>query len=146
MKRIAAAMALAGALTSSAASACQGKAIFSCLTMNHKFVEVCDAGNVILYSFGRLGKKPELAFSTLRSKASTEQWTGIGRYISYSVNLPRGRNVYSVYMAADRANEDHTIEAGVHVFESEKMAATVLCDSKTLRHALEGIDLETNKL
>ena len=88
------------------------KTVFSCQTAKGKVIEVCDAGKTISYSFGLPTAKPEIVVTVPRAQASTSQWEGVGRYMSYSVNIPNGNGVYSVYWAADRMSDKHGIEAG----------------------------------
>jgi hypothetical protein len=116
--------------------------IFSCTTAKAKVIEVCDLGQRMGYSFGPAGK-PELALQVPRAQASTRQWEGIGRTISYSVDVPNGKTVYSVFWAADRMSDNHEISAGVEVVINGKTAATVSCDpKKKIVQAMEGIDLK----
>lgn len=76
-----------------AESTCASKVIFSCTTTKGKTVEVCDAGSTIKYSFGKKGAPPEMALAIPRAAASTRQWDGMGRYMSYSVQIPNGNTV-----------------------------------------------------
>ena len=116
--------------------------VFSCTTAKAKVIEVCDLGKNIGYSFGPAGK-PELALQVPRAQASTRQWEGIGRTISYSVDVPNGKTVYSVFWAADRMSDDHEISAGVEVIINGKTAATVACDpKKKIVQGMEGVDLK----
>lgn len=116
--------------------------VFSCTTAKAKVIEVCDLGKSIGYSFGPAGK-PELALQVPRAQASTRQWEGIGRTISYSVDVPNGATVYSVFWAADRMSDEHEISAGVEVIIKGKTAATVACDpKKKIVQGMEGIDLK----
>ena len=116
--------------------------VFSCTTAKAKVIEVCDLGKNIGYSFGPAGK-PELVLQVPRAQASTRQWEGIGRTISYTVDVPNGKTVYSVFWAADRMSDDHEISAGVEVIINGKTAATVACDpKKKIVQGMEGIDLK----
>ncbi|MFZ1343057.1 hypothetical protein [Thiothrix eikelboomii] len=117
--------------------------LFFCNTQKgNKQLEVCDAGKTISYSFGKKGQKPELAIAVPRSKASTWQWQGIGRYMSYSVNIPNGDYNYNVFWSVDRVTEEHAIEAGVNVEKKGKLLTTLLCQDKGLINNLEGVDLK----
>ncbi|SKA67717.1 hypothetical protein SAMN02745130_00098 [Thiothrix eikelboomii] len=117
--------------------------LFFCNTQKgNKQLEVCDAGKTISYSFGKKGQKPELAIAVPRSKASTWQWQGIGRYMSYSVNIPNSDYNYNVFWSVDRVTEEHAIEAGVNVEKKGKLLTTLLCQEKGLINNLEGVDLK----
>lgn len=118
------------------------KTLFSCLTAKGKQIEVCDAGKTISYSFGKPQKKPEIVVTVLRDQASTSQWNGVGRYYSYSVDIPNGETVYNVFFSVDRLGDEHAIEAGVNVLIKNKLAATVNCAGKNITHDLEGLNLK----
>ncbi|MFZ1389365.1 MAG: hypothetical protein WBP46_17425 [Thiolinea sp.] len=128
----------------SAFAACAGsKTLFYCKTQtNNKQIELCDAGKTITYSFGKIGKKPELAIAVPRADASTWQWAGIGRTMSYSVNVPNGEYNYNVFWGVDRLEENHPIEAGVNVEQNGSLLVTVLCKEKGLISNLEGVNLK----
>ena len=128
----------------SAYAKCEGgsKTVFSCLTTKGKQIEVCDAGETIEYSFGKPKGKPEIVVKVPRSHASTSQWGGMGRYMSYSVDIPNGKTTYNVFWGVDRLTDEHAIEAGVNVLISNKMAATIKCSGKNIKQEIEGIDLK----
>lgn len=131
-----------GAVAAQAQCPASSKTVFACQTTKGKQVEVCDAGKTIGYSFGKPGAAPELALHVPRAQASTSQWQGVGRYMSYAVDIPNGKTVYSVFWGVDRLSEEHVVEAGVNVLINGKQAAAVLCRPDTVQQALEGIDLK----
>lgn len=136
--------AIAALSSPSASAACTGggKTVFSCLTSKGKVIEVCDSGNTIDYSFGK-PNVPEIVVRAPRNEASTFQWKGIGRYLSYSVEIPNGKTVYSVFWGADRLTDEHKIEAGVNVEVNKNLVATVKCvGEKYIVQNIEGIDLK----
>jgi len=100
-------------VVSDAYAKCSKKTIFACTTTNGKQVEVCDNGDSIEYSFGKSLTKPEKQFKIDRSNASTYQWNGMGRYMSYSVVIPTGDTTYSVSTSFDKI--DQKSETGVSV-------------------------------
>lgn len=115
--------------------------IFSCSTAKGKTIEVCDAGKTITYTFGSPQAKPEISLNVPRDKVTTFQWSGIGRYLSYAVDIPNGTTTYSVFHGIDRIIKEHAIEAGVNVLVDGKLLATVRCSSKNIVNNLEGVDL-----
>jgi hypothetical protein len=119
--------------------------IFSCTTTKGKFVEVCDAGVNISYSFGKLGATPELALQIPRERVTTNQWNGMGGHISYGVNIPYGNTNYGVFFSADRNDETHEIEAGLNVEVNEKIVSTIKCVVKNLVNNMEGVNLPEAK-
>ena len=126
-------------------AACEkgSETVFSCITGKGKLIEVCDSKKTIDYSFGKPTEKPEIVVRVPRNSATTTQWAGIGRWMSYSVEIPNGNAIYSVFLAADKLSEKHSIEAGVNVEINKKLAATVKCvgEDKIVQN-IEGIDLK----
>lgn len=117
--------------------------VFSCPAAKGKRIQVCDAGRTIDYSFGKPGSPPEIVVRAPRSQASTYQWKGVGRYLSYAVQVPNGDTTYNVFWGADRLTEEHAVEAGVHVEVKGKHVATVKCvGEKHIVQNIEGIDLK----
>lgn len=134
---------LAALFTSNVYAKCeQSKTLFSCITTKGKQIEVCDAGKTISYSFGKPQQKPEIAVQVPRELASTYQWAGVGRTISYAVDIPNGKATYSVFYGVDRLTEDHAIEAGVNVLINNELVTTVNCSGKDIVSNLEGVDLK----
>lgn len=132
-------------LTNAVWAACPrgAETLFFCNTQKaNKQIELCDAGKTINYSFGKKGQKPELAIAVPRSAASTFQWQGIGRWMSYSVNVPNAEHVYNVFWGVDRLEEKHPIEAGVNVEKNGELLTTIYCKEKGLINNLEGVDLK----
>lgn len=135
---------VASCAVSSALAACEkgGKTVFSCLAAKGKIIQVCDSGKTIDYSFGK-PNAPEIVVRAPRSEASTFQWQGIGRYLSYSVEVPNGSTTYNVFWGADRLTDEHKIDAGVNVEINKKLVATVKCvGEKYIVQNIEGVDLK----
>lgn len=144
MKLITIATISAALFASSAFARCGAgsKTLFSCVTANGKQIELCDAGKTIDYSFGKPQGKPEIALKVPRGQASTSQWAGVGRYESYSVEIPNGSTTYSVFWGVDRLSEKHAVEAGVDVTVNSQPAATVKCSGKNIINNIPGVDLK----
>lgn len=147
LQQAVAALALGAALAASPAVAgntCPGSEalLFSCNTTNGKQVLLCDAGATLNYTFGKPGRTPEMKLKVRREDASTWQWQGIGRTISYSINIPNGNTVYDVFWAVDRMTDEHEEQAGVHVEVNGRPVATVRCDVDSVQQFLEGVDLK----
>lgn len=136
---------LLGAIFSGTAyAACPGgsETLFRCLAKTSgKQIEVCDAADTIKYSFGKPGKKPELALSVPRDEVTTWQWNGVGRYISYTLNIPNKGHLYRVFWGVDRISEGNPEEAGVNVEKKGNLLTTVYCQEDTIENHLEGVDL-----
>jgi hypothetical protein len=135
---------LSGVLTSlNALATCAkgSKTLFACTTAKGKRVEVCDAGKTIGYTFGKPGAKPEIVLTLPREQVTTYQWLGIGRTISYSVDIPSGDITYSVYENLDKMVEYPDVKRGVYVFSKGKLLADIKCLKQTNEFYLEGVDL-----
>ena len=123
-----------------AACPSQSKTVFHCTTTNNKVIQVCDAGNMISYSFGKANATPELAITVPRNKVTTYQWQGIGRYENYAINIPNGKTIYRVNDSLDKMSQQYT--AGVEVSNNDKLLATVECAAnKKITSKIQGIKL-----
>ncbi|MGR4896842.1 hypothetical protein ACIPR8_16380 [Stenotrophomonas sp. LARHCG68] len=142
-----AALALTAAFTAMPAAASNTCAatetpLFTCNTTNGKQVLLCDAGDTLHYTFGKPGRPPEMQLKVRREEASTWQWEGIGRAISYSINVPNGNTVYDVFWSVDRMTDEHEVQAGVNVEVNGRHVATVRCNADSVEQAMEGVDLK----
>lgn len=138
--------ALAVVFTTNVYAECESnKTLFSCTTEKSKQIEVCDAGKSIDYSFGKPGEKPEVVVKAMRKDASTFQWDGAGRSMSYAVDIPNKDTVYNVFWSTDRLSENHAVEAGVNVLVNKKQVATVLCNGKDIVNNIEGVKLKATE-
>lgn len=134
-------------LTVQAACQSEQQTLFSCTTAKGKRIQLCDQQQFLEYSFGKPSLKPEIVVQVPRSAASTSQWPGVGRWMSYSVEIPNGKTVYSVFWGVDRLSDEHGIEAGVNVEVDGKHAATVKCgDESKIIQNMEGIDLKPTEM
>ena len=115
--------------------------IFFCTTAKGKQIEVCDSKKTIDYSFGKPDMTPEIVVKAPRAQAATWQWRGVGRWRSYSVDIPNGNTTYNVFWGRDALSPDSPPEAGVNVLNNEQIVTTVLCTTKGIIQALEGISL-----
>jgi hypothetical protein len=136
-------LAVLGAADASARCEGDSATLFSCLTPKGKQIELCDGGKTIQYSFGKPQIKPEIVVAVPRQRASTSQWQGVGRYMTYSVDVPNGDTIYSVFWSADKIEQ--RIEAGVNVLVKGKVAATVNCSEKSINGNLEGAKLRPSE-
>lgn len=118
--------------------------VFACTTERGKEVLVCDAGETLSYAFGRKGAPPELALRVPRPAASTFQWRGMGRWMSYAVTVPNEGTAYTVHWAVDRLGVDHPVEAGIRVERDRKTLSSIECRQGTVRQQMEGIDLRAS--
>jgi hypothetical protein len=133
-------LALNSTETESIKNSCPGssKTIFSCLTKKGKRIQLCESGDNLIYSFG-LPEKPEISLSVNKEKATTNQWTGVGWNIYYSVNIQNSSYMYSVFTSLNRQNTDYV--AGVGIFKNDKFLTNVECGDGPITSELEGIEL-----
>jgi len=120
----------------------KNKTLFSCPTIKGKKIEVCDSKKTIDYSFGKAQKKPEIVIKIPREKVSTFQWAGIGRYESYTIDIPNGNVTYNVFWSVDRLSEDHPVEAGVNVLTDQNLLTTVNCSGEDIVNNIQGVNLK----
>jgi hypothetical protein len=113
--------------------------IFACSTKTGKKVEVCDKGQVINYSFGN-----EISIEKSRSQVTTQQWKGVGRWHSYSVNIPNGEFVYDVHFSYDSLCPSCPLDAGVYVEKHGQIQSQLLCIEDTIINNLEGVNLKSS--
>ncbi|WOE32277.1 MULTISPECIES: hypothetical protein [unclassified Acinetobacter] len=114
--------------------------IFECTTTNHKTIKLSTKKNSISYSFGQKGS-PDLLISIPKSKASTYQWQGFGRYENYAINVPNGNTTYRVFHGFDKINQ--TIEAGVEVIQNGNLLVTIYCSPQyKIINNMIGVDLK----
>ena len=133
------------ALAGSAMSACpSGKTVFECTTPAGTQIRVCDKGTHLSYAFGR-SRHPDVAFHAPRATASTYQWRGTGETATYSVSLPHGRTLYTVFHTAERKSPSvphPQVFAGVEVSVDDEQRALVYCDlSQPFTNGMKNIDL-----
>lgn len=116
--------------------------VFYCRTNSNKTVELFDEGSTIRYVYTAANGKPEMVLAVPRARATTWQWEGVGRSMTYRVNVPNGDTVYSVFWSAERdPDAAEPVSAGVDVQIRGAHAATVNCRPDTADSQLEGIDL-----
>lgn len=115
------------------------KTLFSCMTEKGKRIELCDAGAKVVYSYGKPGAS-EINLAVDRGNATTQQWEGMGSNEYYSVNIPNGKTVYSVFTSSDHRTQEFS--AGVEVIANGKTLATVNCAEGDALYGLEGVDLK----
>lgn len=111
-----------------------------CVTESGKEISLYDQGDTIEYSFGFAGQ-PEITLTRLREDTSTYQWAGVGRSIHYSVDVPNGDTVYSVFWSYDRLSPQQEEIGGVNVMIDGQYVATVSCGSGEIVQNLRGVDL-----
>jgi hypothetical protein len=121
------------------------KLLFSCSTENGKQILLHDASTTIDYTFGKPDRDPELDLRVPRRNASTWQWKGIGRHMSYVIDVPNGETIYSVFWSVDRLSQNAQEDAGVNVLINQKEVATVKCSSNVV-NKMEGVDLKEREI
>lgn len=114
-----------------------------CTFPNGKSVEVCTDGNLVDYTFGRPGQRPELAISlAFQEGAEMVPWNGVGRSIWEAIRLTNNDVVYEVYGGFDRhlaADDTKThgevFFGGIFVEDIDgNELAHLLCDPSTVNY------------
>lgn len=129
-------------ITSTTSSHLSNEMLFTCKTSHGKHIDLSVQGNVITYSFGKIGENPDITLRVPKSQTSTFQWDGYTSSMTYRVNVPNGITSYSVFWSAIRDPESvNPVSAGVDVSSNGRRLATVACDPNTVKQSLEGVDL-----
>lgn len=114
---------------------------FSCDIANKgRSVTLTLSGQTVSYAYGKKGAAPELALTVPISAVELYAWEGFGRTPSYSIGVPNGQYLYTVYTAWDKI--DHTEFAGVNVEKNEKLLTQLQCDVSTVDGDLEKMVLD----
>ncbi|MEO1093294.1 MAG: hypothetical protein AAFX01_00150 [Cyanobacteria bacterium J06638_28] len=115
--------------------------LYLCETTNGKLLELYDLGDTIRYSFGPPNNS-EIVLDVPRHEASTYQWAGVGRSIHYSVSVPNGDTIYTVFISQDRLTEGRPVTGGVDVYINDEYTTSVYCADENIISNLEGVDLK----
>lgn len=126
--------------TSTLSQSNSGSVLFHCTTALGKEIDLYDRGDTIEYSFG-VADQPEIVLNRLREETSTYQWAGVGRSMHYSVDIPNGNTIYSVFWSLDRLSPQQEETGGVTVTIDGSYVATVSCGSGGIIQNLMGVDL-----
>lgn len=115
--------------------------IFTCNTTVGTRIEVCDQGAKIQLAYGLAGHRPDILLSVDRVDASTDQWRGFGRYISYRVYVPDGVATYGVFWQEDRLTETRDVTAWLSINDGQGATTQADCAFESLEENLEGVVL-----
>jgi hypothetical protein len=66
---------------------------------------------------------------------------GVGRSIYYSVDIPNGNTMYTVFISEDRLSEGRPLTGGVDVVIDDEYITTVSCADENIISNLVGVDL-----
>ncbi len=125
----------------SAASAAE----FACRIANKdRVVSLVQKGNTLSYAYGKEDTMPELALKVALSDAELYAWEGIGRYQNYSIGIPNGQYLYTVYKSFD--SREQVLVYGVVIEKGDKLLADLLCHPDTISGDLETMVLKLKGL
>ena len=128
-------------LGATAASAAE----FACRIANKdRVVSLVQKGNTLSYAYGKEDTMPELAITVPLASAELFAWEGIGRYHNYSIGIPNGQYLYTVYKSFD--SREQVLIYGVVVEKNEKPVADLLCHPDTVSGDLEVMVLKLKGL
>ena len=114
---------------------------FSCDIANkNRTLTLKQSGNTISYAYGKKNTSPELALTVPVSAVELFSWEGIGRYHNYTIGVPNGQHLYTVYKSID--SREATLTHGVNIEKNGNFLADLVCDPATVKGDLEGWVLE----
>ena len=93
--------------------------VYKAFTNNNKIVQICNEGNNVRYSFGKLNKKQELTLIIPKNKIIYETWNGMGSSIYESLCLPNGNYQYCFSSSVDKMSENKDIEQSFEVYNNK---------------------------
>jgi hypothetical protein len=122
----------------------EGKTIFACNTVNEKYIEVCDLGRSITYTFGKPRVKPEISLNVPRNMVTNTPWNGLGSGMVSTVKIPNGNTIYEVFFNVSKQlkdDEESRPNMGVVIYVNNKYKSTVNCKENSKSYFLEDLDL-----
>ena len=93
-----------------------------------RLLEVCIAGDLIRYSYGKPGRAPDLSLSEPVATVLHEPWAGVGRSIWEETTFLNEGHAYEVFISTDRMDETHPTDGGVSVTKGGAEVARIDCD------------------
>lgn len=117
--------------------------VFTCSTKNSKIVEVCNAGQDAIYSFGRVGAKPELLLRTPKAKVHYTHWqnTKNGPAAPASRESLQFRNGATSYTVEVARVGNAELSASVEVAANGRHLASVACRDETVVAQLQALGM-----
>ncbi|NLZ09992.1 MAG: hypothetical protein GX086_01505 [Alcaligenaceae bacterium] len=114
---------------------------FSCdIAKKGRSVTLTQSGQTVTYAYGKPGAAPELALTVPLSAIELYAWEGIGRHQNYSIGVPNGQYLYTVYTSYDSIEQ--STSTGVTIEKGGKYLTDFLCDPNTVRGDLENMVLD----
>ncbi|WJJ93955.1 hypothetical protein [Neopusillimonas aromaticivorans] len=109
---------------------------FSCDIANKsRSVTLTQSDQTVSYTYGKKGAAPELALTVPVSAIELYAWEGMGRHQTYSIGIPNGQYLYTVYTSMDSLEQ--ATSAGVTIEKGGKYLAELLCNPNTVNGDLE---------
>lgn len=103
------------------------KIILSCKTEKNRLLQLCDAGDSVVYSYGRFNEKPQLTFANKKVDISgVVDNSNLGRWFGFGFDLKNGTN--AIYKVQHNTNtQGNTVFAGVAAYINGKNVANDEC-------------------
>ncbi|WP_293451842.1 hypothetical protein [Planktotalea sp.] len=92
-------------------------------------MNVCLQDNVVLYSFGSIGRAPELLLGRDVTRVSLTPWNGVGRSIWEEISVSSGDFNYNLSYAIDRAPDGVRPTGQLIVARGDSELANLQCDT-----------------
>lgn len=107
--------------------------IFKCTFENNKQVSLYKKTGNIIYSFGKIGEKPDLELNRKREQIETSLGNLSGRYATNSIVVKNGIYGYKLTTSVDRIAEKQEPSTSLTVMKNDNDLTTLQCikDSET---------------
>ncbi|EJI6848072.1 hypothetical protein NFU85_000435 [Salmonella enterica] len=114
--------------------------IFKCDVKNHKQISLHTKSGDVIYSFGRVGEKPEFELSRKKQQIETNFENLSGRYATNSIIIRNGNYSYRLTTSIDRIADIQESSTSLTVMKNDKDLTTLQCIKGSEVGALIAID------
>ncbi|CAM3861539.1 hypothetical protein ACLLS5_002436 [Salmonella enterica] len=114
--------------------------IFKCDVKNHKQISLHTKSGDVIYSFGRIGEKPEFELSRKKQQIETNFENLSGRYATNSIIIRNGNYSYRLTTSIDRIADIQEPSTSLTVMKNDKDLTTLQCIKGSEVGALIAID------
>lgn len=101
--------------------------IFKCAFKNNKQVSLYKKTENIIYSFGKIGEKPDLELNRKREQIETNLGNLSGRYVTNSIIIKNGTYGYKLTTSVDRIAEEQEPSTSLTVMKNDNDLTTLQC-------------------
>jgi hypothetical protein len=101
--------------------------IFKCDVKNNKQINLYKKSDDVIYSFGRLGEKPELELARKKKQIETNFENSSGRYATNSIIIKNANFGYRLTTSIDRIADVQEPSTSLTVMKNDKDLTTLQC-------------------